>query len=140
MLYGKIFEDIPVRVMRSPVAVRLNAAPAPFPAVAYQALVESRDMSIPMWKVLPVLITQWEKMFIVAQFGAAKGAIMLATVDGNLDDNGVQFAGHCHGLITDIPTVDKIVQRIITEAAKVLGANAAKFDCDNEHIANGDNF
>ena len=45
--------------------------------------------------------------------------------------------GQCQGLITDIPTVDKIVQRIITEAAKMLGANAAKVDCDNEHIANG---
>ena len=57
-LYGKNFDDIPARVMRSPAAVRLNAAPAPFPAVAYWALVESRDMGIPMWKVLPGLITQ----------------------------------------------------------------------------------
>ena len=126
--------------MRSSAAVRLNAAPTPFPAVAYRAIVASRDIGIPMWKVLPGLITQWEKMYIVAQFGAAKGAIMEATVDGNLDDNGVQFVGQCQGLITDIPTVDELVQPIITEAAKVLGANAAKFDCDNEKIANGDNF
>ena len=97
-------------------------------------------MGIPMWKVLPGLITQWEKMYIVAQFGAAKGAIMAATVDGNLDDNGVQFVGQCQGLITDIPTLDDLVQRIITEAAKLVGENAAKFDCDNKHIANGDNF
>ena len=48
MLYGKNFDDIPARVMRSPAAVRLNAAPAPFPAVAYRALVELRDMGIPM--------------------------------------------------------------------------------------------
>ena len=93
-LYGKNSDDIPARVMRSPAAVRLNAAPAHFPAVAYWALVESRDMGIPMWKVLP-------------------------------------------GLITDIPTVDELVQRIITEAAKVLASNAAKFDCYNKHIANG---
>ena len=79
-------------------------------------------------------------MYIVAKFGAAKGTIMSATVDGNLDDNGVHFVRQCQGLITDIPTVDELVQRIITEAEKVLGANAAKFDCDNEHIANGDNF
>ena len=79
-------------------------------------------------------------MYIVAQFGAAKGIIMAVTVDGNLDDNGVHFAGQCQGLITDIPTVDELVQRIITEAAKVLGANATKFDFDNKHIANGDNF
>ena len=37
-LYGENFDDIPARVMRSPAAVRLNAAPVPFPAVAYRAL------------------------------------------------------------------------------------------------------
>ena len=139
-LYRKNFYGIPARVMQSPAAVRLNTTPAPFTAVVYRALVASRDMGIPMWKVLPVLITQWEKMYILAQFGAAKGAIMTTIVDGHLDDNGVQFVGQCQGLITDIPTVDELVHRIITEAANVLGANAAKFDCDNEHIANGDNF
>ena len=56
-LYRKNFDDIPARVMRSPAAVRLNAAPTPFPAVAYQVLVVSRDMGIPMQKVLPGLIT-----------------------------------------------------------------------------------
>ena len=57
-LYRKNFDDIPVRVMRSPAAVRLNAAPAPFYAVAYRAIVALRDMGIPMWKVLPGFITQ----------------------------------------------------------------------------------
>ena len=51
-LYGKNFDDIPARVMHSPAAVRINAAPAPFPAVAYRALVESRDMGLPMWKAV----------------------------------------------------------------------------------------
>ena len=74
-------------------------------------LVESRDMGIPMWKVVLGLITQWEKMYIVGQFRAAKDAIMTATVDGNLDDNGFQFAGQCQGLITEIPAVDKLVHK-----------------------------
>ena len=56
-LYGKNFDDIPARVMHSPAAVRLNATPVPFPPVTYRALVESRDMGIPMWKMLPGLIT-----------------------------------------------------------------------------------
>ena len=38
-LYGKNFDDIPARVMRSPAAVRLNAAPVPFTTVTYRALV-----------------------------------------------------------------------------------------------------
>ena len=39
MLYRKNFDDIPARVMHFPAAVRLNATPVPFPAVAYWALV-----------------------------------------------------------------------------------------------------
>ena len=58
-LYVKNFDDLPTKVMRSPAAVRLNAMPAPFPAVAYRALVASRDMGIPIWNVLPGLITKW---------------------------------------------------------------------------------
>ena len=38
-LYGKNFDEIPVRVMRSPAAVRINASPVPLTAVAYRALV-----------------------------------------------------------------------------------------------------
>jgi enoyl-[acyl-carrier protein] reductase II len=76
-------------------------------------------MNMPLWKVLPGLLTQWEKMFVVAQFGAATDAIMAATVDGELEHRGVQFIGQSQGMIRDIPTVDELVQRIITEAREV---------------------
>ena len=68
-----------------------------------------------MNKVIPGLITQWEKMYIIAQFGAATEQIMKATVEGNHEE-GVQFIGQSQGLIKDIPTVDDLVQRIISEA------------------------
>ena len=38
-LYGNNFDNIPARVMCSPAAVRINAAPVPFTAVAHRALV-----------------------------------------------------------------------------------------------------
>jgi enoyl-[acyl-carrier protein] reductase II len=75
-------------------------------------------MNIPMWKVLPGLMTQFDKMFVIAQFGAATNAIQAATVDGDLE-NGVQFIGQCQGMIDDIPHVDDLVQRIVMEARKV---------------------
>ena len=50
-------------------------------------------MGIPLWKVIPGLLTQYEKMYAVAQFGAATEAIMAATVDGELEKKGVQFVG-----------------------------------------------
>ncbi len=59
--------------------------------VVYRALQAARQMNMPLWKVLPGLLTQWEKMFVVAQFGAATDAIIAATVDGELEHRGVQF-------------------------------------------------
>jgi enoyl-[acyl-carrier protein] reductase II len=41
-------------------------------------------MKIKLWKVLPGLLTQFEKIYVVAQFGAATEAIQAATVHGDL--------------------------------------------------------
>ena len=90
-------------------------SPAPLPLVVYRAFNAAMKMNIHSYKVIPGLITQWEKMYIIAQFGAATEQIMKATVDGNHEE-GVQFIGQSLGLIKDIPTVDDLVQRIISEA------------------------
>jgi enoyl-[acyl-carrier protein] reductase II len=59
-------------------------------------------------------------MFVVAQFGAATDAIMAATVDGKLDNQGVQFIGQCAGMIHDIPSVEELVDRLVTEAVQIM--------------------
>lgn len=127
-IYGKNFDGIPARVMSTPAAVRLNASPASFPVVAYRAFEAAGEMGMPLWKVIPGLLTQWEKMYIVAQFGAATKSLKAATIDGDLGDSGVQFAGQCQGLIGDIPSVDDLVQEIMEGAEKVSRGNAAAFE------------
>lgn len=127
-IYGKNFDGIPARVMSTPAAVRLNASPASFPVVAYRAFEAAGEMGMPLWKVIPGLLTQWEKMYIVAQFGAATKSLKAATIDGDLGDSGVQFAGQCQGLIGDIPSVDDLVQEIMDGAEKVSRGNAAAFE------------
>jgi len=127
-VYGKNFDGIPARVMSTPAAVRLNAAPAPFPVVAYRAFKAARELGMPLWKVLPGLMTQWDKMYVVAQFGAATESLKAATIDGDLEQNGVQFVGQCQGLIGDIPSVDDLVQEIMREASEVSRDNAAAFE------------
>ena len=114
-LYGSNFDGIPARVLKSDASTKSMNKPPPLPVVVYRAFNAAMKMNIPLWKVLPGLITQWEKMYIIAQFGAATDQIMKATVDGNHNE-GVQFIGQSQGLIQDIPSVDDIVQRIITEA------------------------
>ncbi|KAL7529481.1 hypothetical protein ACHAWF_002997 [Thalassiosira exigua] len=114
-VYGANFDGIPARVLKSDESSRLMRNAAPLPLVVYRAFNAARKMNIPLYKVLPGLITQWEKMYIIAQFGAATESIMKATVEGN-NEEGVQFIGQSQGLISDIPAVDEVVQRIMSEA------------------------
>lgn len=127
-LYGKNFDGIPARVLKSDESLRLIEKPPPLPVVIYRAFNAARKMNIPLYKVIPGLITQFEKMYIIAQFGAATESIMKATVDGNHEE-GVQFIGQSQGLIGDIPTVDDLVQRIISEA---IEASALGFETFSE--------
>jgi enoyl-[acyl-carrier protein] reductase II len=86
----------------------------------------AQKMDMPVWKVLPGLLTQFEKMFIIAQFGAATEHIQAATVDGSLKE-GVQFIGQSQGMIHDIPTVEQIVQRIVGETRDASVNTASLF-------------
>jgi enoyl-[acyl-carrier protein] reductase II len=127
-IYSKNFDGIPSRVMKSPASIKVNKRPAPIPTVIYRAIKAAKDMKIPLWKVMGGLISQWEKMYIIAQFGAATEAIQAATVEGDLQDKGVQFIGQTMGLIEDNPSVDDLVQRIVREATVVSRRNSLCFD------------
>ena len=135
-IYGSNFDGIPARVLKSPAAIEATKHRTPFPIVCYRALEAARGFGLPLWKVVPGLLTQFDKMYAIAQFGAATEAIQAATVHGDLDKKGVQFVGQCQGLVDDIPTVDELVQRIVIEAAVVTRENAARFDSDSSD----DNF
>jgi enoyl-[acyl-carrier protein] reductase II len=134
-IYGDNFDGIPARVLKTPAAVKAMKRKPPFPIIIQRAFAAANSMGIPLWKVLPGLLTQFHKMYAVAQFGAATEAIMAATVDGKLGDTGVQFIGQSAGLIHDIPTVDALVQRIVLEAKDVSEQQAAIFhdDVDSEN-------
>eukprot|EP00804_Cyclotella_cryptica_P005822 CCRYP_000133-RB/>CCRYP_000133-RB protein AED:0.02 eAED:0.02 QI:523/1/1/1/1/1/2/45/281 len=114
-VYGKNFDGIPARVLKSEESLRLIAKPAPLPIVIYRAFNAARKMNIPLYKVIPGLLTQWDKMYMVAQFGAATDSLMRATIDGDFE-KGVQFIGQSQGLISDIPSVNELTQRIMEEA------------------------
>ena len=60
-------------------------------------------------------LTQWDKIYQLAQFGACTPKLMAATIDGDLH-KGIQFVGQSQGLIHDIPTVQVIMDRCIDEA------------------------
>lgn len=129
-IYGKNFDGIPARVLESPTASRLMKARPWLPVVIGRALVAANQMGIPLWKVLPGLLTRWNQMFAVAQFGAATEAIKAATMRGDAE-HGVQFVGQCQGMIHDIPTVDVLIQRILEESMAAHQEQVAKIESSN---------
>jgi enoyl-[acyl-carrier protein] reductase II len=132
-LYGKNFDGIPARVLETSAAKEVMRNRPWFPVVLYRAFVAAQQVGIPLWKVLPGLITQWDKMFTVAQFGAATTAIMAATVEGDMK-RGVQFVGQCQGHIHDIPAVEELFQRILVEARQVDQQQRLRFEDREEAV------
>jgi enoyl-[acyl-carrier protein] reductase II len=128
-LYGSNFDGISARVLRTPLSQRLMNRPPNLPTIIWRALKASRDFSIPIWKVIPGLLTQWDKLFAVAQFGAATKYLETATIHGDLL-NGVQFVGQSQGMINEIESVDEIVQRVMADAATASIRTASSFSRD----------
>ena len=114
-VYGSNFDGIPARVLKTPASEKAMQSRPNLLTVAYRAMRAASTMGVPWWKILPGMVTQFQKVYAVAQFGAATDSIQKATVDGNLQD-GVQFIGQSQGLIRDIASVDEIMQRTIHEA------------------------
>jgi enoyl-[acyl-carrier protein] reductase II len=139
-VYGSNFDGIPARVLKTPHAVATMRSRPWWPTIAYRALQAARHVKLPLWKVLPGLLTQFDKMFVIAQFGAATQAIMAATVDGKVGgsrgsgEEGIQFIGQSQGMIQDIPHVDAFIQSIIQEARQVSKETARRLEypCDDE--------
>jgi enoyl-[acyl-carrier protein] reductase II len=126
-VYGSNFDGIPARVLRTSNSESLMAKRPLLPTIIFRAFQAARNMNIPLWKIIPGLMTQFDKIFMVAQFGAATKSLMAATVDGELD-TGVQFVGQSQGMIDAIEPVDLIVQRIVQDARLVLSDRADLFD------------
>jgi enoyl-[acyl-carrier protein] reductase II len=125
-IYGSNFDGIPARVLNSPTAQQLMKHRPSLLTIVYRAILAARTMNLPLYKILPGLMTQYDKLFMMAQFGAASERLMTATIRGDLQ-NGVQFIGQSQGLIQDNPSVNEIIQRIVLEAKDVTIQSSQRF-------------
>ena len=114
-VYGKNFDGLYARVMKTDAGVQAMKSPMNPLLAVYKSFGAAKLVGLPLWKVIPGVLTQWDKMYQLSLFGAATEKLMAATIDGNLKE-GVQFIGQSQGLINDIPTVDELVKRCIAEA------------------------
>ena len=125
-IYGKNFDGLYARVMKTDAAVEAMRRPTNPIIAAVKSFQAAKLIKMPMWKVIPGLLTQWDKMYQLSLFGAATEKLMQATIDGDLD-KGVQFVGQSMGLIEDIPTVQQLVDRVVLEAKDSLDRSTDKF-------------
>jgi len=96
-IYGKNFDGLYARVMKTPASERAMRSPTNPLVAAYRSFEAAQMIGMPLWKVIPGLLTQYDKIYQLSLFGAATKKLIAATVDGDLD-SGVQVRrGLCTG-------------------------------------------
>lgn len=126
-IYGKNFDGLYARVLSTESGIKAMKSPTNPVVAAFKSFQAAKLINLPLWKVIPGLLTQWDKMYQLSLFGAATEKLMAATIDGDLE-RGVQFAGQSIGLIHDVPTVQALVDRVVNEAGESVRRAGAKFD------------
>ena len=92
-IYGTNFDGLGARIMKTTAAESAMDKPLNPIIAAYKAFGAAKLINMPLWKVIPGLLTQWTKMYQLSLFGAATEKLMKATIDGDLN-TGVQFIGN----------------------------------------------
>ncbi|MGM0564276.1 MAG: NAD(P)H-dependent flavin oxidoreductase [Pseudomonadota bacterium] len=125
-VYSPNFDGIPARYMKTPTAVKLTKKPMSFPVAAFKATQAAKLVGQPIWKIMLGLFVMFDKIKLLAYFGAATPRLMAATEDGDLQ-KGMQFIGQTQGLIHDVPSVDELIKRVIEQAEATHRSNAGRF-------------
>jgi len=136
-VYGSNFDGIPARILKTPIAEKLMAHPTSLPIVIWRALQAASRFNIPLWKVLPGLLTEWSKLYAVAQFGAATQVLQAATLEGDLQ-RGIQFVGQSQGVIQEIDSVEEIMRDILQQATITSTLTARYFNEDGYQLEDDD--
>lgn len=118
-IYSKNFDGLYARVLKTPASEKATKRPMNFALALVKSLKAAKMVDLPLPKLIAGVFVQFDKIKQLSYFGAATEKLEAATIHGDLNV-GVQFIGQSQGLINDIPTVDEIVKRIISEAEDTL--------------------
>mmetsp|Transcript_12688 Transcript_12688/g.16671 ORF Transcript_12688/g.16671 Transcript_12688/m.16671 type:complete len:346 (-) Transcript_12688:158-1195(-) len=125
-IYSKNFDGLYARVMKTPAAERATRRPMNPIMAAIKSIEAAKYFKMPLSTVLGGLFVQYDKILMLAQFGAATEKLIAATVDGDLE-TGVQFIGQTQGLINDTPSVQQILERVIEQATQEYESKSSIF-------------
>lgn len=122
-IYSKNFDGLWCRVQDTP-AARQATKRGLFPFGYLQAIPNSRfiakQIGLPYWKLfVGVLASGWDNAKQLAYMANAFKQIRVATELGDVE-KGVLPVGQVQGLMHDIPTVQEVIERTVTEAEDVI--------------------
>lgn len=121
-IYSKNFDTFPCRVMTTPGGRKYTARRLSPPVALSRSIQAALEMDRPLTELARDALSEGAVNAVkIAYFGAATLAMRKAIHEGNHDD-GVQLIGQSQGLIHDVPSVAEIMQRVLAEASKVIGA------------------
>lgn len=128
--FGHRFDGLPARVMATKAGREaMSQALNPF-RVVYEAVSVAKQMGKPLGQMLSefliVNMSEWRRLYSLAVFGGATRRLVVVSVHRDMG-TGVQFVGQSQGLITDIPTVQQLVERIMSEALDAQTRNSNQF-------------
>jgi enoyl-[acyl-carrier protein] reductase II len=124
-LFTNRFDGMWARIMRTATSERITRRPMRLPEAAWRALGSARSLGMPLRLVARALISQPDRIRMLAHFGASMPYVERATLQGDAE-TGVQFIGQAQGLVDDVPTAGELVSRIVAEAEEILAAQAGR--------------
>ncbi len=118
-LYTNNFDGMWARIMETPTSSKLTAKPMGFLESAWRATRSARAMGMPFRVVAKSLVSNPERVRMLAHFGASMPYVERATLKGD-EETGVQFIGQAQGLVDDVPPAAELLARIMGEADTTL--------------------
>ncbi len=124
-IYSPRFDGVPCRIMRTPAALRAVRRGLDLKRAVWNGREVARLLEMPYLRLaLGTLAAGWKRTRQLAHMANAFKAFRLATVEGDVA-RGVLPVGQVTGLVTDLPTVAEVIQRMVAEARRTSERLAA---------------
>lgn len=115
-IYNSNFDTMPCRVMETKHSTKVMAKRLSIFKAVWRALQAARENGKSLGSILKLAGQRgFAYTLKVTFFGASVTSIKKATIEGDLE-RGIQLIGQVQGLVNDVPTVQVLVDRIMTEA------------------------
>ncbi|MNN41430.1 Nitronate monooxygenase [compost metagenome] len=134
-LYSVNFDSLPCRVMDGPEARRQMKRPMTLPKACLRALKVSREMKVPLSKVLKMIWEAPADFRMRAHWGAFGIQGRKGIIEGDLE-HGISPIGQSQGLVREVLPAAQIIRNVVQQAEEVRArVNASMTAGQGEPVA-----